>query len=195
MVRIFWSCVVSFHFLLNYWKQLSTSWRSKWMQHLLTYGSTHSEQLLQTVFASFWLSFSSSVLNRSLWEYVLEADSSCLSFLYTSASTVISSAVVACEVSRLSILNTHCRERHCFSKQMEHCNASRWADAHCVAFSSVRHLLSERLHYPQCTLATEWHHWRQFIRIEASSSGAIKDFFFFFPSHMWQFSPRRANTL
>ena len=29
------------------------------------------------------------------------------------------------------------------------------------------------LHYPQCNLATEWHHWRQFIN-HTTSSGATK---------------------
>ena len=28
-----------------------------------------------------------------------------------------------------------------------------------------------RLRYPQCNLATEWHHWRQCIRLHAASSG------------------------
>ena len=51
------------------------------------------------------------------------------------------------------------------------------------------------LHYPQCNSATEWHHWRQFIRIHAYSSRATKDFVQLFNiCHQW-FSPRPANTL
>ena len=30
------------------------------------------------------------------------------------------------------------------------------------------------LHYPQCNLATGWHHWRHVIRLHAASSGATK---------------------
>ena len=32
------------------------------------------------------------------------------------------------------------------------------------------------IHYPQCNWATEWHHWRWFIRLPAASSGATKCF-------------------
>ena len=36
------------------------------------------------------------------------------------------------------------------------------------------------LHYPQCNLTTEWHHWRQLIWICAVSSGATKGFILLF---------------
>ena len=37
--------------------------------------------------------------------------------------------------------------------------------------------------YPQCNLSTEWHHWRQFIRLHAASSGATEGFMLLF-SHV-----------
>ena len=30
------------------------------------------------------------------------------------------------------------------------------------------------LHYPQCNLATEWHHWRRSVRLHPASSAATK---------------------
>ena len=36
-----------------------------------------------------------------------------------------------------------------------------------------------RLPYPQCIWATQHHHWRQFIRLHAASSGATKVFIYF----------------
>ena len=36
------------------------------------------------------------------------------------------------------------------------------------------------LHYPQCSLATKWHHWRQFIRLHAASSGDSRRFILLF---------------
>ena len=40
-------------------------------------------------------------------------------------------------------------------------------------------------HYPQCNSATEWHHWMQFTRWYAASSGATTDFIL---SFLWRFS-------
>ena len=43
------------------------------------------------------------------------------------------------------------------------------------------------LHYPQCNLATEKHHWKQFIRLHAASSGATKGFILLFSHVHWSF--------
>ena len=42
------------------------------------------------------------------------------------------------------------------------------------------HFKTWRLHYPQCTWATVWHHWRRFTWLHAASSGATKDFILLF---------------
>ena len=44
------------------------------------------------------------------------------------------------------------------------------------------------LHYPQCSLATGWHHWRQFIGFRAASSGSTKTF-------IWRVSPVQQISL
>lgn len=41
-----------------------------------------------------------------------------------------------------------------------------------------------RPHYPQCNFAIEGHHWRQYIKLKAASSGATKGF-----------TPRPVHTL
>ena len=51
-----------------------------------------------------------------------------------------------------------------------------------------------QLHYPQCNLSIEWHHWKHFIKLHAASPGAPKGLILLY-SLMQLYSPRPINTL
>ena len=58
---------------------------------------------------------------------------------------------------------------------------------HCPSFGPQQQTCQVRLHYPRCNCTTEWHHWKQLIRLHAASSGATKGLkllFHLLPQHL-----------